>query len=169
MKKKWQGIRDIAFKAYSKFNEGDVEAALILLDEAIHLAEEQGLSVVDLRIQRERLTPKNTQDFSKVLNFIQRAAEDYKQQGDTLNQIQMLQQLAEVSFRYLNETSDALLIIDQAESLIASITSEKANDIANKYPKFDTAFIKNLLAIRRGELTKLRNTIEMRRDDQDKS
>lgn len=169
MKKEWREIRTIVMKANSKCNEGDIESALTLLDDAIHLAEERGLSVVDLRIRRESLTPKNIQDFSKVINFIQRATEDYKQQGNILNQIQMLIQLAHVRFRYLNEVSEALLTLDEAEHIITSITSKEITSIINKYPRFDAAFVKQLLSTRQKELTNLRKTIEMGKGNQDKS
>jgi tetratricopeptide (TPR) repeat protein len=159
-KKWWESLHDLVTQATMYYREGNIDTALSLYDEAIQLSEQQGSPAIDLRLMKERLTPEESQDFSRVLNSIRMAEEYYGSQGEVLNQVDMLLKSAEVKFDDLSQYSEALLDLDRVEAIITSITPQGIADIVSKYPRFDATFIEDLLSTRRLQSIKLRKSIQ---------
>src|SRR5687767_3262464 len=155
MKKKWEELRDLVLEALSRHQAGDTDSALAILDEAISFAKEAGYSPVDLMIRRELLKPNEQQDFSLILDTMQREIRAYGHRGEILNQIEMLMNLADMRSYRLRQHSEALLDIINAEELISSVTKKNMSVMAEEHASLDAEFFENLFSLRKQQLNKL--------------
>lgn len=98
----------------------DRPRALQLFDEAISLAEQHGFPTFRLRRQKIEIETWGKPNYELVLPYVEEELEYYKRQGNSLQEIQILLNLAQMCIKL--DSQRASRYLDQAEARLNALT-----------------------------------------------
>jgi tetratricopeptide (TPR) repeat protein len=136
---------------------GDREKALDLVEQAIRIGGEAGIDVTQAKVQKALLTD-NERDFSSLLAVAEEGLDYYVQQGDLVEQINMLINLTGIHY-HAGRRDEAVHYLDRVEALIESLTPEQIGHMDRRFPPTSQLTAELFLELRQAEVRRIRKVM----------
>lgn len=138
--------------------KGNELEALQLADEAIDIAHQSSAEIYQLKFQRELIRIQITGDYSGLIAVSQEALEVYKEQGNYLEQLDMLVNLVGLMHQ-VDDKPAAQAYLMEAQAFIASLTPEIIGHMNKQIPEDMQASLSAevIVELRSAELQRLQS------------